>query len=355
MSARYTPLSNPRSAPDAERELEDAFDLDDENEDDSNAHESTPLTHHTNNVVSPQHSGHVRTESTGTPNSGAYDFERAYDFPPPGSPPAPSSRALPNDYGNTNGLLPTAPPAIPKPKRSFFQRTLGAILPTHYQLVPTQSHSGPTGGGTENDGVFANVTAKPQAPRMILGEDGYNYVVPEDSQKETPPVSLSLAFTSSITTSICEQSVSIRSYFDPILILTINKPTELPRGTSRCRPTLLGDNHPCSWRRRRRRPHHRRPAHRLLPYLLPQYLRFILLPVHWIPLDLSPAYLTCRKVRLARGVGLDSYPVRLLLADNDGGRRRKWRHWDHRRLGRHSPATQPIWHDTGRPERRNLL
>jgi len=232
MSARYTPLSNPRSAPDAERELEDAFDLDDENEDDSNAHESTPLTHNTNNVVSPQHTGHVRTETqsaaTPTPTLGAYDFERAYDFPPPGSPPPPSSRALPNDYGNSNGLLPTAPPAIPKPKRSIFQRTLGAILPTHYQPVPTQSNSRPTGGGTENDGVFANVTAKPQAPRTIVGEDGFNYVVPEDSQKETPPVSPKPIFTSSIATSISEQSVSIRTYFDLILILTINKPTELP-------------------------------------------------------------------------------------------------------------------------------
>lgn len=196
MSARYTPLSNPRSAPDAERELEDAFDLDDEDEHESNAHESTPLTHNTNNVVSPQHTGHVRTATQGAaaPYSGAYDFERAYDFPPPGSPPPPSSQALPNDYGNSNGLLPTAPLAIPKPKRSLFQRTLGAILPTHYQPVPTQSHSRPTGGGTENDGVFANVTAKPQAPRVIQGEDGLNYVVPEDSQKETPPVSPTLLF-----------------------------------------------------------------------------------------------------------------------------------------------------------------
>lgn len=197
MSARYTPLSNPRSAPDAERELEDAFDLDDEseNEDESNDHESTPLTRH---VVSPQSAaaaGHVRTptQASVTPYSGTYDFERAYDFPPPGSPPPPSSRALPNDFGNSNGQLPTEPVAVPKPRRTLFQRTLGAILPTHYQPVPTEaSHSRPTGGGTENDGVFANVTAKPQAARVVVGEDGMNYVVPEDSQKETPPVSPSI-------------------------------------------------------------------------------------------------------------------------------------------------------------------
>ncbi|KAF8968171.1 hypothetical protein BDZ97DRAFT_1655517 [Flammula alnicola] len=182
MSARYAPLSNPRSAPDAQREMEEAFDLDDDN-DAHTAHESTPLT---NNVISPHPEPSSRQETSAIP--GVYDFEREYDFPPPGSPPPPSSRALPNDYGNSNGLLPTSPVAIPKPRRSFFSRVAGAILPTHYQRVPTEHPlTHPTGGGIENDGVFANVTAKPQAARVVRTEDGDVHMVPEDNQKESPP------------------------------------------------------------------------------------------------------------------------------------------------------------------------
>ena len=185
MSTRYAPLLNPRSAPDAERELEDAFDLDDEDEGHA-ANESTRLT---SNITLPQpEEPSAKPETTSIP--GAYDFEREYDFPPPGSPPRPSSRALPNDFGNSNGLLPTSPVIAPKPRQSFFRRAVGAILPTHYQRVPTDNHfTRPTGGGIENDGVFANVTAKPQAAQVIRTEDGNVHLVPEDNQKETPPVS----------------------------------------------------------------------------------------------------------------------------------------------------------------------
>ena len=183
MPSGYAPLSNPRSAPDADREMEDAFDLDDEHDDDGhNDHESTPLTHNVREEIS------SKQDTSALP--GVYDFEREYDFPPPGSPPKPSARALPNDFGNSNGVLPTAPIAIPKPKRSFFRRVVGAVLPNHYQPVSTEERSSrPTGGGTDNDGVFANVTAKPQAPRTIQTEDGNIHIVPEDNQKELPPVS----------------------------------------------------------------------------------------------------------------------------------------------------------------------
>jgi len=189
MSARYAPLLNPRSAPDAERELEEAFDLDDEDE----GHVVNESTRLTSNIAVPQPQEASRPETTAIP--GAYDFEREYDFPPPGSPPRPSSRALPNDFGNSNGLLPTSPVIVPKPRQSFFRRAVGAILPTHYQRVPTDNHSTrPTGAGIENDGVFANVTAKPQAARVVRTEDGNVHMVPEDNQKETPPVSRSLMF-----------------------------------------------------------------------------------------------------------------------------------------------------------------
>jgi len=186
MPAGYTPLPNPRSNP--EREMADAFALDEDSDVDDlhSAHESTPLAH--NNRQTPSATGHVFLKETSS-IPGAYDFEREYDFPPPGSPPRPSSRALPNDIGNSNGLLPTTPVQIPKPKVSFFRRAIGAILPTHYARVPTsQVHpTRPTGAGIENDGVFANVTAKPQPSRVIQTEDGTIYVAPELTQEQTPP------------------------------------------------------------------------------------------------------------------------------------------------------------------------
>ena len=184
MPAGYTSLPNPKSNP--EREMADAFDLDEDVDDHHSAHESSPLTH--NDIQTPSATGHVfPRESTSV--LGAYDFEREYDFPPPGSPPRPSSRALPNDFGNSNGLLPIAPIQISKPRVSFFRRIIGAILPTHYAKVPTsQVRTRPTGGGIENDGVFANVTAKPQPSRVIHTEDGGVYLAPEDAQEQTPPV-----------------------------------------------------------------------------------------------------------------------------------------------------------------------
>ncbi|KAF9466574.1 hypothetical protein BDZ94DRAFT_1251260 [Collybia nuda] len=183
MPAIYSSVSNPRSASDTERELDDAFESDNE-DDESLAHESTPFTHR--NII--QNSTAIGQDVTSS-IPGAYDFEREYDYPPPGSPPRPSSRALPNDYGNSNGELPTSPIRATRPGPSFFQRTVGAILPSHYVRVPTESQIPRTvGGGIENDGVFANVMAKPQRSRIVQTEDGDIQIMPEDSnQKEIPP------------------------------------------------------------------------------------------------------------------------------------------------------------------------
>ncbi|KAJ6448940.1 hypothetical protein C8R45DRAFT_1045723 [Mycena sanguinolenta] len=166
MPARYAPLS----AQDADSELDAAFGGDDED---------TPL------VQSYDPPAHV---------PGAYDFEREYDYPPPGSPPRsafPSALALPNDIGNSNGRLPTEPVVPPVPRASFFRRAVGAILPTHYTRLPGSDPSagpaGVRGGGIENDGVFANVMAKPQRARTVRTEDGEVHMVPEDNQKEPPP------------------------------------------------------------------------------------------------------------------------------------------------------------------------
>jgi len=46
--------------------------------------------------------------------------------------------------------------------------------------------AGAVGGGINNDGVFANVTAKPSRPvRITQGDD--TYIVPEDARAEAPP------------------------------------------------------------------------------------------------------------------------------------------------------------------------
>ncbi|RPD61211.1 hypothetical protein L226DRAFT_508031 [Lentinus tigrinus ALCF2SS1-7] len=191
MPTPYAPLPNSRyAAEDAQRELDDAFDSEDEGQDSS---ESTPLTR----ALPPRSDSHYHPPLDGeflepipTPQSvpGGYDFERDYDYPPPGSPPGPSSLALPNDFGNSNGFLPTAPVRPPKPRVSFWRRAVGALLPQHYVRVPTEA-PGPrmVGGGTENDGVFANVAAKPSRGIEITDANGDVHIVPEEVQKETPP------------------------------------------------------------------------------------------------------------------------------------------------------------------------
>ncbi|CDO74995.1 hypothetical protein BN946_scf184945.g67 [Trametes cinnabarina] len=203
MPASYAPLAGTRCAPEAaQRELEDAFsDSEDEGQDSS---ESTPLTC----SLPPRSDSHAHppldadaafpspapTTAT-TPQtaaSGAYDFERDYDYdyarPPPGSPPGPSARALPNDIGNSNGLVPTAPVQPPRPSVPFWRRAVGALLPQHYVRVPSEAPGTRVlGGGTENDGVFANVSAKPSKPIRVTDLDGNVHLVPEEVQKETPP------------------------------------------------------------------------------------------------------------------------------------------------------------------------
>ena len=160
--------------------MHEAFQLDDDEED--NHTESTPLTR-SYTVHQPE-----RPQiSVATP--AGYDFEREYDydFPPPGSPPAPSA---PTDIGNSNGVLPGSP-VRPNPSRpSVFRRVVGALLPQHYQRLPTEAAGHRAiGGGLENDGVFNNVQAKPGRTVEVRSEDGSIYMVPEEAQNAAPPVS----------------------------------------------------------------------------------------------------------------------------------------------------------------------
>ncbi|KZT73622.1 hypothetical protein DAEQUDRAFT_683925 [Daedalea quercina L-15889] len=193
MPAGYAPLPNPRSGPDADRELEEAFD--DHEDDEHSANETTRLTRgydvDSHPLSADSHAASPAQASAAPSQPGAYDFEREYeyDFPPPGSPPSPSTFALPNDWGNSNGQLPATPARPEPPRPSFFRRAVGVLLPQHYARVPTEpsAASRPVGGGTDNDGVFANVMAKPGRSVTITNENGEVIMVPEEAQNDLPP------------------------------------------------------------------------------------------------------------------------------------------------------------------------
>lgn len=169
MPARYTALTS-RADHDAQHDMEAAFDYTEDDDDDINdSHESHPL-----NPI-------TTSPSTPPPNlppsrvPGTYDFENVdYDYPPPGSPPRPSAIALPNDHGNSNGLIPQIPDGGLAPRPSWLRRTAVSILPTRFTRSIGLSHERPQGaigGGTLNDGVFANVTAKPTRPVTVQEGD----------------------------------------------------------------------------------------------------------------------------------------------------------------------------------------
>ena len=167
MSIRYTPLpshqSGHRIQDDIENEMHAAFDYsEDEDEDNANP-ESRPLN--------PAHSSPQQSMPS-TPLPGAYDFENVdYDYPPPGSPPRPTAFALPNEHGNSNGLIPTLDSNNrPFQRQNWLQHTASRVLPSTLADrlgLRTSRISGAVGGGTINDGVFANVTAKPSAPVRV--------------------------------------------------------------------------------------------------------------------------------------------------------------------------------------------
>ena len=173
-SAGYAPLPTQQPTPEADRELDEAFGSDEEDE--------QPIAHRPTPVAPPPKT-----------IPAMYDFERDFDYvrPPPGSPPGPSAFALPNDFGNSNGLVPSSSAVTPIHRPSLFRRAIGALLPTHYTRLHTTSHSHAIGGGTQNDGVFANVTAKPSRPVQLRADDGNVYIMPEETQNTAPPVCFS--------------------------------------------------------------------------------------------------------------------------------------------------------------------
>ncbi|KAJ7765001.1 hypothetical protein DFH07DRAFT_370765 [Mycena maculata] len=178
MSGVYDPLLNPRIDHNARHEMDAAFDDSEDEDDDSESQPLNPAP------TSPQASA-FRSATSHIP--GTYDFENVdYDYPPPGSPPGPSATALPNGYGNSNGLVPSFNVDSARgPRPGWFNRTAAAILPSHY-VQRLGLGSSPQVIGNNNDGVFANVTAKPTAPVRIQDGDS-TYLVPEDTRAEPPP------------------------------------------------------------------------------------------------------------------------------------------------------------------------
>lgn len=151
-------------------EMQAAFDYseDDDDLDDGNEAESAPLNPEHTSPASP--SQHLPSPGVAAPDT--YDFENVeYDRPPPGSPPRPSAMALPNEHGNSNGLIPNFN-TIPRSSlhQNWIQRTAARVIPPTFAGRLGIHHARPAGaigGGVQNDGVFANVTAKPSVPVRI--------------------------------------------------------------------------------------------------------------------------------------------------------------------------------------------
>lgn len=164
MIHRYTqlPISRPHHQATQHVEMQAAFDYSDDEDDErttSEAHLLNPVS--TVSALAPA-STRISVQ-TPTHVPGTYDFDAVdYDYPPPGSPPPPSSFALPNNHGNSNGLVPEFDPQRSRRNtpRMWFQRVFPSSVLSSMGLAPLHP-SGPIGGGTNNDGVFANVTAKP--------------------------------------------------------------------------------------------------------------------------------------------------------------------------------------------------
>lgn len=175
-NARYAPIPNPHTDPNAQNEMEAAFlESDDEDDHDEpqvrapntrNGYSSLPAA----DPESPSSPSRERAGSSGN----TYDFERVnYDAdwaqPPPGSPPASTQFFQVQAHGNSNGYVPDFSAVARDAQRrtgGWARRVLPQSVAERLGLgraVP----EGAVGGGTSNDGVFANVTAKPSRPVMI--------------------------------------------------------------------------------------------------------------------------------------------------------------------------------------------
>ncbi|KAF7790845.1 hypothetical protein EIP86_001802 [Pleurotus ostreatoroseus] len=187
MPAQYAPLPNPHSDPDAQNEMEAAF-LESDDEDDDR-----PVTQPTRNGYHSLANEEPSESSRAHQGHATYDFENVdYDAdwarPPPGSPPPDAFHV----QGNSNGMIPDFTAVARNAQRAtggWLRQAAGRVLPSQYaeRLGLNGSRAaGAVGGGESNDGVFANVTAKPSTGIRVQDGDS-TYLVPEESQKDAPP------------------------------------------------------------------------------------------------------------------------------------------------------------------------
>lgn len=189
MPARYAALpSHPRAGADGDDldELEAAFEgSDDEDDEDVEFHDARseyqplkPEDTSSPSFAHPLAGGDESVENAGIESSrsrsngrhsrsqSTYDFENVNDadyayHPPPGEPPRRDRALVNNNWGNSNGIIPdftgiSFPQAASRRGLNWVRR----FLPARFG-GGENGRSRVLGGGFENDGVFANVMAKP--------------------------------------------------------------------------------------------------------------------------------------------------------------------------------------------------
>ena len=170
-NARYAPIPNPHTDPNAQDEMEAAF-LESDDEDDhadAQPHVRTPNTRSGYNPLPAADPESLPSPSHhAAPSVASYDFERVdYDAdwaqPPPGSPPAHTQFFQVGANGNSNGLVPDFR-SVARNARSRTGGWARVILPARVVErlgMGGAPVAGTVGGGTSNDGVFAN------EPRLV--------------------------------------------------------------------------------------------------------------------------------------------------------------------------------------------
>lgn len=190
MSNRYVRVSSHPDRQEIDDEVQAAFDYhEDDDEEDNGSSESRPLNPNARQGGQPAPAP-LPIQAPSYHSQGSYNFDAVdYDFPPPGSPPPLSATAFPNEIGNNNGYIPVFDGRSPQAPQQPWYRRASNVLPQGVRDrlgLGSSRPAGPVGGGVNNDGVFANVVAKPTRPvRVQNGDEAY--VVPEDSQSEAPP------------------------------------------------------------------------------------------------------------------------------------------------------------------------
>jgi hypothetical protein len=189
MPRRYVQI--PTQQPDDE--LEAVFDADDDDEHDDAVVQRPLLSLRRPSQGSDEERVDQLQQVSGTPQrptiDGRYNFE--YDYPPPpGSPPR--ERAEPsNTWGNSNGIIPdfSDPHALPRRTTGWVSRAWRALT------GPKPPEQRVVGGGTQNDGVFGNISARPvpasaaRAQSQSATEQDTNLHAPEFASNDAPPVS----------------------------------------------------------------------------------------------------------------------------------------------------------------------